>query len=313
MDVCDLDRDGQKELLISYRLSGRKIIEIYSNRGEGYRCVYQTTGSYFETYEWSKDDALALVIIEMGAVSPQNNPKITWISYQNDTVEVMNSCYLSRGITQIERINAGQMADGVFCLYITSQYADEDELVFLVTDALVVDGTEVRNVFLQEDTKRSRVGARLSDPMEFNIDQDPYFVPEFPQPFGQSRGLYDWVHYDSQGQSFPAMRTYHNMDQGWYLELPMEVEATWSISERMVAFETIISFKLMDSNFTEDTILEICTTNAMLRNAVEPKTILWKHEKNTVFARVFGPLFSENTIGGYFHISQPDWLTRRLQ
>ena len=132
---------------------------------------------------------------------------------------------LSTGIAAINRIRTNYLA-GEYdqpALYVTSTLADGRRAIDVVA---YVNGV-LTNVALDSSGISREViqGYTEINPTDINRDSvaelpSPYQLPSYGESTSSNFWLIDWGQYDQRGNRNHVLTTYHNLSDGWYLEIP---------------------------------------------------------------------------------------------
>ena len=122
------------------------------------------------------------------------------------------------------RVVSGLLRDGLPAVFVTgvTTPVSAESVAAAVTDILTAPEGELSNAALSSTTGvTSAVNAfRGLYPADINGDG----AIEVPSPAAAPGGEYDqrvdWMSYNGAGEAEAVLRTYHNMEDGWYLQLP---------------------------------------------------------------------------------------------
>ena len=153
------------------------------------------------------------------------NSHVELYGWQDGALESTAVADLSTGIAAINRIRTNYLAGEYYqpAIYVTSTLASGSRVI----DVLAYQGEKLTNQTLDEDgvSRELIQGYTEVNPTDINGD----YVVELPAPtqlptFGESASsnfwLIDWSQYDSKGRRSHVLTTYHNVSDGWYLEIP---------------------------------------------------------------------------------------------
>ena len=126
-------------------------------------------------------------------------------------------------LSQQGRVKNGTLADGTPALFVTGV----EESSVMATDILAVRNEELVNILLSDVTGVTSEVAPFCALYPEDINGDS--VTEVPHPVATAAGAaeddsashrIDWYAFSSDATSSIALRTYHSMEDGWYLVLP---------------------------------------------------------------------------------------------
>ena len=224
-------------------------------------------------------------------------------------------------LSQQGRIVSGVLRDEVPALFITG-VAENAEAI---TDILTVRDGELTNVVLSNMTGVSQVIApfRSLYPSDMNNDG----VTEVPQPVkmpGWGSGVtsddgyrIDWYSYDSNGNGKIVMRTYHDMESGWYFQLPEEWTDLIQVHRSSGTDETVVTFSVQDGD-TVQNILSISTltgTNREIQTSRGNRFNLSRQSDATYTVELLSGNsewkygLTEDQVREAFSLIRPEWLT----
>ena len=188
------------------------------------RCSVATDGSSgIRLLDMNQDTRTEVAVVRMD--SSGVNSYVELYGWQNGALAPIDQISLSTGITELYRIRANYLAGDYYvpALYITSTLSDSRRAIDVVAfqdgklTNLTLDATGVSREIIQGYTEMT--------PTDINED----YVMELPSPnplptYGESDStnfwLIDWCQYDENGHRNHVMTTYHNVSDGWYLEIP---------------------------------------------------------------------------------------------
>ena len=141
----------------------------------------------------------------------------------------------------------------------------------------------------------------------FNVLTDPFGI------FGDP--LLDWYSYDSAGRSQLAQRTYHNVEDRWYLRLPEAwVDRIW-ISRSTMTDETAVTFFQLEDGTAEPFLRITAITGANRETrAARSSRFLLSRQSEVIYT---GELLEANNVWRYgvtadevreaFSLITPEW------
>ena len=145
------------------------------------------------------------------------------------------------------RVTLGTLQEGSPALFVTGV----TDLTRVVTDVLAAKNGELSNIVLSGETGVSREIYTYRGLFPSDINGDG--LTEVPEPVellsltdeGISYYRVDWHSYHADGASEVAVRTYHNLEDGWYFRLPEDwLNRIW-ISRASLQDEALVTFYIL--------------------------------------------------------------------
>jgi len=317
----DMDGDGVKEIVVGWQMgSALRYMSIYSmssfHNQEIVGPVEYSEISVFDITGNGTDDVIVLRMPtqDTGAVAEV-------YSLMQDGEIVREEARLSYGIESISRILTGRLIDNTPAIFIDSEGTFENGS--LVTDILAFHRGNFTNVSLtmtsgvSDDTVRHRMASS-------DINKDGIIkVPALRLLVAQSETEYfaiDWYTFRSSGQRNPALTTYHNNFDEWFLILPPDWREKVSVrredatpGERTIIFSYYSDLDGKHEDFLK--IYKLSGDNAEERASTNNRVLL-RSEGSSVFAfeivappDSFGLTFNASVIRENFRLIYSDWLT----
>ena len=200
VDYSDIDGDGRMEIIVGWRVSmDLQALAVYSLEPDGARELMRTNYVKYAVADLNKDGKRELTLRSSVLVS-------------------MTMAELS----QQGKVTVGVLRSNDPALFITG-VADGARAI---TDVLALRGGELTNLVLSAITGVSGEVSRFCSvyPMDINGDG----VTEVPRTVtlqGEDADhavsqRVDWISYDASGTASRVLSTYHDVADGWYLQLP---------------------------------------------------------------------------------------------
>ena len=199
VDYSDIDGDGRMEIIVGWRVSmDLQALAVYSLEPDGARELMRTNYVKYAVADLNKDGKRELTVLRA-----------------NQDGEGVADCYVSKN-------GALTLRSSDPALFITG-VADGARAI---TDVLALRGGELTNLVLSAITGVSGEVSRFCSvyPMDINGDG----VTEVPRTVtlqGEDADhavsqRVDWISYDASGTASRVLSTYHDVADGWYLQLP---------------------------------------------------------------------------------------------
>ena len=196
--------------------------------------VSEGTGSYSSGYrliDINQDTRMEIAVVRVNSAGVDSHVEV--YGWQNGQLESVGSAELSSGIAAVTKVRANYLNGEYYppALYLSSTLNDGSRVVDVLAYQLVESGGRVKqlvNLSLDPGAEVSRncvQGYTDVSPADINGD----LVLELPAPTplpvladmpSSNFWLIDWSQYDEAGQCNYVMTTYHNVSDGWYLEIP---------------------------------------------------------------------------------------------
>ena len=222
----DLDGDGGKEIVVSWRMGARQfLLTPYQLTQAG--AIQLAEISYNHGYidcDLDQDGRRELMVFRVDDNAPDNGCA-EWYIYGDGRVSQAQSAPLSDKSGGDATIREGSLKDNVPAVYISSKSGDGT-----VTDVFALRSSNLKNITLNDRTGISSQTLRFVDISPADINKDG--ILELPEPVAvkeassSSSGgasnfwLIRWRQYEVIGSSEVVLTTYHNFSDGWYLAVP---------------------------------------------------------------------------------------------
>lgn len=220
----DLDGDGDKEIVVSWRMGARQfLLTPYQLTQAG--AIQLAEISYNHGYtdcDLDQDNLRELVVFRVDDTAPDNGWAELY-AYRDGQVVLTASAPLSNNAGGDASIREGSLKDSIPAVYISSRSGDGT-----VTDVFALRGGELRNITLDEQSGVSTQTLRYVEisPADINRDgilelPEPVAVREYsPTGTASNFWLIRWRQFNVDGDSQVVQTTYHNFSDGWYLAVP---------------------------------------------------------------------------------------------
>ena len=218
----DLTGDGRKELIVGWKISSDvQTVTVYDMR-PGPVQLMQSNYTRLSFQELNGDGIPSLLLLRTNS---DNQPVAEFCSWQEGALSVSHRCTLSSTMAELSqqgKVTVGVLRSNDPALFITG-VADGARAI---TDVLALRGGELTNLVLSAITGVSGEVSRFCSvyPMDINGDG----VTEVPRTVtlqGEDADhavsqRVDWISYDASGTASRVLSTYHDVADGWYLQLP---------------------------------------------------------------------------------------------
>lgn len=252
---ADLDGDGYQELLVGWRATAElQVLEVYALQPEGAVTLVRSDYVKYTTADLNQDQRQELVVFHADG---EGDGVADYYSWQDDG-SLTSQSYARLSVTMAElnqqgRVTTGTLQGNVPALFVTGV----TDIPRAVTDILAVRNGELTNIVLSDMTGVSGEIAPYCSLYPTDINNDG--LTEVPSPIqvystseeGASYQRVDWYQYDASGKGSVALRTYHSLEDGWYLRLPEYwMNRIW-VSRSAQADEAVVTFYFLENGEAE--------------------------------------------------------------
>lgn len=242
--ACQLlgDEDSPMELVVSWQASSSLCsLSAYSlvnfQPTELLTCPRYTR---YSTADLDEDGENELVVLSLDQESGALHSADLY-DKAHDTLTLVGTATLSSSLSSIDRLQVGQLSDGLPALYVTGSVLNSmGASTSQITDVLALGDEGIVNLTLDPSTLSSDITARynLASPQDINGDEvlelpSPYTLPthDHNAPPDSFYGI-SWQQFSSDGTSTFVCSTYYNTADGWYLELPEDWQGHFSLARQ---------------------------------------------------------------------------------
>ena len=285
VSYSDIDGDGLREILLGWRTGGLKSLSVYSYDGVSAVQRLQVDYDVHLIADLTGDGINDLVVLRQDAVSLTGLAEL--YGQGKEDIELLSAAPLSQGVELITRVITGGLTDGKLAVLVASQWNKDST----VTDIIAYRNGELVNISLNEETQVSDDNVRLYRMNAADINNDGFIDIPRPVPLpvyakeGQEGNYWciEWCNYASTGEVVSVLYTYHNQQDGWYLELPDAWIGQITVT-RLDATpgERAIVFALHAE--TPIDLLILHTTTARDASEADSRVVIGSHGDTTVLA-----------------------------
>jgi len=266
----DLNGDGQQEIAVGWKVTAnQQVLEVYTLRQDGAKALVQSDYVKYTTADLDQDGRQELVVFR---TDEEGHSVADYYNWQGiDSLQYLGSGRISMTMAELSargKVTRGALKEGTPALFVTGV----TDITRAVTDILAVKNGELSNLVLSAVTGVSRDISTYRGlyPTDINMDG----VTEVPEPVrlqslsneGLSYYRVDWRTYDADGRAETTVRTYHNLEDGWYFRLPEEwVNRIW-IGRTTALDEAVVTFYILGEDGVEtEPFLRIAATTGSNR------------------------------------------------
>lgn len=280
----DLDGDGQREILVGYK-SGTEVqvLSVYTLRGGEMLNLLTTAYARYAVSDLDGDGRQELTVFYNGEENRCMADCYVWNSRE---LSCLSTLELSFAASELSRVTAGTLADGVSALFVTG-VTDNSVAAY---DILTVKNGVLKNLLQNTATPVVDGGFRFLSLYPTDADGDGAL--EVPEPVafptlgeeGETNYRILWRAYDSSGNGTIACRTFHNATDGWSLTLPEAWDESVSLLRTKTENENAVLFFRCDNDECQP-VLEICvlTGSAREEHALRGDRFVLARQVETVY------------------------------
>lgn len=223
------------------------------------------------------------------------NSYVEVFGWRNGAMASLGTVNLSKGIMELSRVRLNYLAGQPEppALYITSTLANGGKAIDVVacldgklTD-LTLDEAGISREILQGYTEVT--------PTDINGDYvleipTPNPLPSYGENLSNDFWLIDWCQYDEDGHRNYVMTTYHNVSDGWYLEIPesWRDQITISRNDQVTGQREVVFSRWLGEDEEPEPFLSIYRISSSQGNRVaENGWFLLREEENVIYAAQF--------------------------
>ena len=223
------------------------------------------------------------------------NSYVELFGWRDGALASLATANLSKGITQVTGIRADYLAGQPQppALYVTSTLVSG---VGAIDVAAWLDG-EFVNLTLDDAGISREILQGYTEVSPTDINDD--YVMELPAPnplptYGESESadfwLIDWSQYDEHGHRNHVLTTYHNVTDGWYLEIPESWRDRLTISrnDQITGQREVVFSRWLGEDREPEPFLSIYRLSSSRADRVEENGwFLLREEENVIYAARF--------------------------
>lgn len=251
IDYKDLDGDGRKELAVGWKVTvDQQVLEVYALRPIGTETLLRTSYVKYTTADLDQDQRQELVVIRADDEGDGIADYYNW--QENGSLTSQSSARISATMAELSqqgRVTKGTLQGDIPAIFVTGV----TELSRTITDILAVRNGGLSNIVLSEDTGVSREIAPYCSLYPADINGDGLTEVPCPTPLFSpvddevAYRQIDWRRYDDTGASEVVLRTYHDMEDGWYLQMPEGWEDQIYVARTTAPDEAAVTFYVRNS------------------------------------------------------------------
>ena len=285
----DLNADGYMELAVGWRATvEHQVLEVYALNDVGTEALLQADYIKYTTQDLNQDGKKELVVIHADEEGESVAEYYNW--HEDGSLINQSSARISVTMAELSqqgKVSRGWLQEEIPALFVTGVI----DTARSSTDILAVRNGELTNLVLSESFGVSGEIAAFRGlyPMDLNGDG----LTEVPRPVelfsltedGISYERTDWYQYDLEGKKTAVLRTYHNLEDSWYLRLPEGwLDRIW-VSRSGSVDESTVVFSILQGNAVPEPFLKITAISGSSREnrAVRGTRFLLSRQDETIY------------------------------
>ena len=228
ISYLDIDGDGVKEVLVSWQISARvHTLTVYQLGVEdAVELVHTAYNESFSIFDLDRDNQQELLVLQTDDTG-EGVDRVEYYNYENGQMVLSATAPMSRGADSVapNGVRTGYLRDNIPALYVSVLCGDAT-----VTDIYAMRDGVFTNISLNPDSGVSGETMRYYtdvSPQDINSDG----VLELPKPAAVTEyqaiqnavpnfWLIYWRQFDVDGNVYTVQINYHNLVDGWYLNIP---------------------------------------------------------------------------------------------
>lgn len=311
VQYADIDENGGSELIVGTQLSEKvtRTVAVYSFASGQSNKIKSMVYVNFLVCDLDADGKSELMIVQDGN-STSGNAVARLYRYSNGTMSSSPEAMLSVPPEYIQRMSVNALSSGEPAVYIAGAFLDN----VIVTDILALKENVFTNVVRTSEIVTSM--QPLHNNMVFAEDLDGDGILELPSLLNMmynttEQNLVRWFSVDIDGQETNKLYTFHNFDDGWYIQLQSE----WI--DRLAAEKTGSTYTFLMWNNSYGTAVPVFTVYALTgkdrdsQAAIQNRFALYRGEDVVYAAKlesgsaIYG--MTESYLRENFHLIRQEW------
>lgn len=283
----DLNGDGRVEIAVGWKATAaQQVLEVYGLRPGGTEALLRTNYVKYATVDLNQDRQQELVVIRADELGEGVADYYNW---QENSLVTQSSARITSTMAELSqqgRITEGVLRDGVPAVFVTGV----TEMSRAITDILAAPNGALHNIVLSETTGVSEEIASFASLYPTDINGDgllevpcPVLLPTLADEYGVYQQI-EWYTYDVEGEPSVTLRTYHNVEDGWYLQLPEEWSDKVYVSRSLTPDEAVVTFSIWDYEEVEPFLrIAAITGSSREMKAVRGERFLLARQSETIY------------------------------
>lgn len=326
INYVDLDGDGRKEVLVSWQISAR-VHTLTAHQLSLTDAIELIRLAYSDSYalvDLDRDNQQELLVLQMDDLG-ENTDRVEYYNLESGQMVLAATAPMSRGAASVAAggVRTGYLKDNIPALYVDVVCGEAT-----VTDIYAMRGGEFTNITLNPESGVSGETVRYYadvNPQDINSDgiieiPRPVMVAEYqPGRLQSNFWLIHWRRFDLNGKAYTVQINYHNLIDGWYLNIPEHWAGQITLTRdegRNAWGERAIIFSRWKGNAEQVPqeflrIYKLTGNNRESRAEIGNRFVLRK-EDNAIYAAEFVDIgwnsgLNEENLNDYFNIIRKEW------
>lgn len=322
VEYVDLDANPGCELVIGRQVSDQVLrsVSVYTYQNGSAEQQLLIGYSRFFTCDLDQNGQRELMVIRPGEAHAMRGMAVLY-SFRNGRIERSAEAQMSRDPSNIRRITHGKLQSGDPAVFVASVVDDSA----IMTDIFAIREGRFSNISLSSETETSISTLRNYYVYAEDIDEDgimelPGIIsmkPVFYTDADDGDFLLRWFSLDASGLEMDKKYTFHNFEEGWYLELDSALATRFSVEQ----MNGVYFFNVWDEEY--ESVTPAFTIYALSGSDRDEEAVeggrfpLYRTESVAYAARMekgaegFG--ITAESLTGSFRLIRQDWRTGETQ
>ena len=287
----DMNRDGVKEMLVSWRVSAEvQALAVYMLDELEPVMLMSSVYARYEVVDLDDDDIQELLVVRSDETDSVGSVA-DYYDWDGKNLLLNSSARLSMSVAELQWVQTGMLQTGEKAVFVTGRVTGVEETSRAVTDILTYREPDLTNIVLNSSTGVSSQIARFLNLQPTDIDGDG--ATEVPMPaLLPSEGEENywkvyWFSYADDGAALQQAITYHNQTDNWYLLIPEGWDRRFAVRQKNTGtteHETV--FYAINNREMGEPLLTIYTLTGSNRDAqaATGDRIVLRRQSNVVYA-----------------------------
>jgi len=288
----DLDGDGVQEILVGWKAAADlQALSVYSLADSGPVELAQSGYVKYAVTDLNRSrPELELAVLH---ADEQGNSVADLYTWQREgspgALGKTSGARLSMTMAELNagRVSSGTLRNGAAALFVSGVSDSGEEII----DVLTLKDGELTNIVLSDTTGVTTELFRYLSLYPNDINGDGVTEAPASEPLPtlgpDAAYLVGWRSYDESGEGNTIGYTYHNIDDGWYLELPEAWKGIISVTRTQSGVnETATTFSIWDGVDSAEDFLRIYTITGSGREAKASRSgrFILNRQVETIYA-----------------------------
>lgn len=242
----DLNGDGATEIVVGWKVNADlQALSVYSLRsGSAEELLKSVSYVKYATTDLNSDGYQELMILRADEEGHGAADCYSWTAGGAIDQSTATVSMTMADVNRQGRLTRGTLSDGSPALFVTGV----TEKNRAVTDVLTLQEGELDNILISDTTGVSRMICDFNSLYPTDLNGDG--ITEVPCPadlplWGEGGTVYrriDWQQIAPDGSAETVLRTYHDVENSWYLRLSEDWTDRIMVSRSSVSDETVVTF-----------------------------------------------------------------------